>query len=142
MGSLGGLLAAAAAFDVTATAHRVKRNAIVYGLAAVLAVTAYVALIVSLALYLSTRMPAHLAAATVAGIAIGLILIVIVIAVVMAARDRRVRELNRQRSLARTNLVVATTLALARRKPVLAAGAAVAILAAFAMLRDRDGDDD
>ncbi len=67
-------------------------------------------------------MPAHLALATIAGISVGLILVVVVIAVAMNARDKRIRELNRQRALARTNLIAATTLALARKKPVLAVG--------------------
>ncbi|WP_377290336.1 hypothetical protein [Rhizobium sp. SG2393] len=119
-----------------------KRNAIVYGVAVVLALTAYITLVVALALYLSTRMPPHLAVATVAGIAIGLILVLVVVAMVLNARDKRLREIQRRRAMARTNLIAATTLALARKKPVLAAGAAIALTAVFAMMRSGDDDND
>jgi len=141
MGPLGALVSALLASDVGHTVSRYKRNAALSAFAAVFFATAYVFALVAGALYLSTiYTPLH-ATLILAGTSLLIGLIIIGIMYTLSARDARFAAERRRRSMAQANLAVAASMTLFRKKPLLAAGLAVAVGALLGFTRKSRHDD-
>jgi ABC-type Na+ efflux pump permease subunit len=93
LGALGPLLASFLAVDVSSMKRRLRRNAILYGIASAFFLTAYVLLVTALALYLGERWGLPIALLAVAGGMIVLALIMIgAAAIANSIEEKRRRE--------------------------------------------------
>lgn len=137
MGDITNLLLSALSRDYGALARQTGRNALLYAVAAVLLLTAYVAGLVALAIYLTSIAGAAIALLT---IAIGALAIALVIIAVAISGNRRERELQRlrlelmreqaSRPVNLTNALLSAVPALTRGSPL--TSVLVAGIAAFA----------
>lgn len=127
MQTLAAVLTALVAADFGAAASRYKRNALLWAAIALLLATAYVFALVAIALLLAQYFSPVTAAV---GVALGLVVAALILVAVIAglnARDRRLTEERRRRSLAKTNLALMAGTSLLRRQPLLALGTAIAL---------------
>ncbi len=127
MQTLAAVLTALVAADFGAAASRYKRNALLWTAIALLLATAYVFALVAIALLLAQYFSPVTAAV---GVALGLVVAALILVAVIAglnARDRRLAEERRRRSLAKTNLALMAGTSLLRRQPLLALGTAIAL---------------
>lgn len=127
MQTLAAVLTALVAADLGAAASRYKRNALLWTAIALLLATAYVFALVAIALLLAQYFSPVTAAV---GVALGLVVAALILVAVIAglnARDRRLAEERRRRSLAKTNLALMAGTSLLRRQPLLALGTAIAL---------------
>jgi ABC-type Na+ efflux pump permease subunit len=144
MTALGPLLASFIAMDVAALKRRVRRNAIFYGIAAVLLLTTYVLLVAALAVYLGGLWGTPMALLVMAGGALVLALIMVACVAIAngveAKRKRQVAVANSNRALAMTAAVSALPL-LMKSKPLmlLAAVGGLGFLAMKGGVRPRQG---
>lgn len=125
--ALGPLLASFIATDVAAMKRKLRRNAILYGVAFILFLTTYVLLVAALAVHLGTLWGMPVALLVVAGgaLLLGLVLMACV-AIANSAQERRRREAaaaNSNKALAITAAVSALPLLL-KSKPLLLMAAA------------------
>lgn len=127
MKTLAAVLTALVAADFGAAASRYKRNALLWSAIALLLATAYVFALVAIALLLAQYFSPVTAAV---GVALGLVVAALILVSVIAglnARDRRLAEERRRRSLAKTNLALMAGTSLLRRQPLIALGTAIAL---------------
>jgi len=127
MQTLAAVLTALVAADFGAAASRYKRNALLWAAIALLLATAYVFALVAIALLLAQYFSPVTAAV---GVALGLVVAALILVSVIAglnARDRRLAEERRRRSLAKTNLALMAGTSLLRRQPLIALGTAIAL---------------
>lgn len=140
MGPLAAMLSGLVMSDIGATVTRVKRNGAISAVVLLVLMTSYVFAMVAAALYLSRlygplQATCLLAAGT---FIIGLVLIGVMAA--MNARDKRLAAAKRRNSQAQTSLAVATALTIFRKRPLVAAGSAVAIGTLLSLLRKPSRD--
>ncbi len=125
LGALGPILASVAAVDIGSFVKKLKRNAMLYGIAMVFLLTAYTLGLAALAVYLGERWGLPIGLLAVAGGALVLALILIIsAAMVNSAEEKRKRELaaaNSRRAL----MVTAAASAL----PVITKSRSIAVLA-------------
>ncbi|OHV81326.1 hypothetical protein [Ensifer sp. LCM 4579] len=127
MGTLGAVLSALLAADLSATAARYRRNAILWAIIAVLLGSTYVFVLVAIALALAQHYSPVIAAAMVAAVLFATALILILVLVVLHARDRRLAEERRRRALLQANLGLIAVTGVVRSQPLLALAAAIAV---------------
>jgi uncharacterized protein with PQ loop repeat len=120
--ALGPLVASFIAMDVAAMKRKIRRNAILYGIAAAFLWTAYGLLVAALAIHLGERWGLPIAMLVIAGGMIVMALFIIAIVMMLnAAEERRKRReaaANSQRALAMTAAVSALPL-LMKSKPLM-----------------------
>jgi len=120
--ALGPLLTSFIAMDVAALKRKIRRNAILYGIAAAFLWTAYGLLVAALAVYLGERWGLPIAMLVVAGGMIVMALFILACVMILNAaeerRKKRVAAANSQRALAMTAAVSALPL-LMKSKPLL-----------------------
>jgi hypothetical protein len=123
LAAIGPILASVAAVDIAAFSKRLKRNAVLYGLALFFLITAYALAVAALAIYLGERWGLPVGLLAVAGGAVVLALLMYIIAAVASSAEaRRKRELaavNSSRALMVT-AAASTVPALIRSKPLMA----------------------
>ena len=127
MQSLGAVLTALLAVDFGAAASRIKRNALLWVIVGVLLVTAYVFALVAIALVLAEHYSPIIASVA---IALALLAVALVLVAVMAARnarDRRLVDERRRRSLLQTKLALAAGTSILRKQPLIGVGTAIAV---------------
>ena len=139
MNPLVAMLSGLVVTDVSLTVSRYKRNGVMWLVASLFFLTAYVFALVAGAIYLSAVYTPLTATIILAVVSLLVGLVVIGILLIMDARDRRILEDKRRRSQAQTSLAIATALTLFRRKPLLAAGLAVGVGTALGLMR-KSGD--
>ncbi|WP_312365669.1 hypothetical protein [Ensifer sp.] len=127
MGPFGVALSALLAADIGATTSRIKRNAALCAVVAVLLVTAYIFALIAIALYLSAAYSPVVAAASIAAALILTALILIIVMIALQGRDRKLAEERRRRSMVRTNLTMLAATSILRKQPLIAVGTALAI---------------
>ncbi len=120
--ALGPLIASFIATDVTAMKRKIKRNAILYGIAAAFLWTAYGLLVAALAIHLGERWGLPVAMLVIAGGMIAMALFIIACVMMANAADerrkKRIAAANSQKALAMTAAVSALPL-LMKSKPLL-----------------------
>ena len=128
MGSLAPLLVGLLSADVKSAANRAKRQAILYGLAGLLGVFGFGALIVSGGLYLSHRMSPEAAALIVAAVLFSICMVILAVASIWSSRERK--KSVRSRSIGPT---IAATAALAFLPAILSSRVGIGIASAAAV---------
>lgn len=141
MGTLGAALSALLAVDVTATASRYRRNAILWAIIAILIGTAYVFALTAVALFLAARYSPVAAATTMAVVMFVTALILFGVLAALRARDRRLAEERRRRAALQTNLALVAAAGIIRRQPLLAAATAIAVGALLGLGKGRHRDE-
>lgn len=142
MGPLGAIIASFLVTDIGAAMTRLKRNSIFWAIIGLFGLTTYVFAMVAGTLYLA-QPPRFTLLEAVLIMGGATLLLCIVLAIIMAsldARDRRIALLRRQKAQLPTNIAVATSMTLLRKKPLMAAGMAVAAGVALSFLK-RSSDD-
>jgi uncharacterized membrane protein len=140
MTTIGPLLASFIATDVAALKRKIRRNAILYGIAAAFLWTAYGLLVAALAIYLGERWGLVIGMLVIAGGMIVMALVILAIVMILnAAEERRKKQeavANSQRALAMTAAVSALPL-LMKSKPLMLLAAAGGL--GFLMLKGGKG---
>ncbi|OLP62312.1 hypothetical protein BJF93_23405 [Xaviernesmea oryzae] len=144
MGPLVAFLSSLAATDMSLAVARIKRNAILRAIAGSFFLTAVIFGLIALTIYLSHKLGPIGATLAVGGVFLVFGIITLITMSIMEARDRRIAEERKRKSQVQTNLVMATTMTLFRRKPLMAAGIAMAVggLLGFTRLGFGGRDDD
>ena len=144
MGPIVAFLSSMAATDMSLALARIKRNAILRGIAGFAFLVALVFGLVALSIYLAQHWGAITATLLLGGVFLVIGIIVLISMSVMEARDRQIAAERKRKSQMQTNLVMATTMTLFRRKPLMAAGIAMAVggLLGFTRLGFGSRDDD
>ncbi|APG85415.1 hypothetical protein SAMCCGM7_Ch2678 [Sinorhizobium americanum CCGM7] len=127
MQSLGAVLTALLAVDFGAAASRFKRNAALWGIVAVLLITAYVFALVAIALVLAEYYSPIIASVAIAVALLAVALMIVALMAVRNARDRRLVDERRRRSLLQTNLALAAATSILRKQPLIGVGTAIAV---------------
>ncbi len=127
MQTLGAVLTALLAADFGAAASRYKRNALLWAIVTVLLGTAYVFGLVAISLALADRYSPIVAAVAIAIVLLATALVLIAVMAALNARDRRLLDERRRRSLLQTNLALAAASSILRRQPLLGVGTAIAV---------------
>lgn len=142
-GRLGPLLANAAFGSVAPALRRAKRNAVLYGLLALLALSAYAAGVVALGIYIAETTGALEAALIIAAAMVALAVLVLLITMILNRIDRR-RHAARDRSRAMTASLALSLLPMVVRSKPLVATATVGGLAflAFTLLNGDGGTEE
>jgi ElaB/YqjD/DUF883 family membrane-anchored ribosome-binding protein len=142
MQTLGAVLTALLASDFGAAASRYKRNALLWALVAALLGTAYVFALVAIALVLADRYSPVIATTAIAIALLAAALVIVAVMAALNARDRRILDERRRRSLLQTNLALAAATSLLRKQPLLGVGTAIAVglLLGLGKGRRRGGD--
>ncbi|MGE6784772.1 hypothetical protein ACQKGL_19855 [Ensifer adhaerens] len=143
MGPLTAALSALLAADIGATAARVKRNAVLWGVIGLLLVTAYVFGLAATFLYLSALYSPVAASAAIAIAFFVTALVLFGIMAMLQGRDRRLVEERRRRRQMQTNLTLLAAAGILRKQPLLAVATALAIgaLVGTGKRRERRRDD-
>jgi heme/copper-type cytochrome/quinol oxidase subunit 2 len=126
--------------DVSTVVARTKRNAIFLSIAGLCFLTAYVFLLAAGAVYLSQHYGTIPATLIIAGIFITVAVIIIIVMSGMAAAEKRRAAERRRSSQLKTNVAITTALTVFRRKPLVAAGIAMAAGALLGVTRGRSDD--
>ena len=140
MGSLAALLSGVVLSDISTVVARTKRNAIFMSIAGVFFLTAYVFLLVAGGIALSHVYGPVPATLIIAGVFIAIAVVMIVIMSSMAAAEKRRAAERRVKSQVKTNVAITTALTVFRRKPLVAAGVAMAVGALLGVTRGRNDD--
>ncbi|MDO9414973.1 hypothetical protein [Pararhizobium sp.] len=143
MGSIASIVAGIATANIGDTLSRYKRNGLLFAVAGVFFVTAYIFFLIGAAVWLSQRYGSFEAMMFVAVAALALGVALLVAVAICNARDRRFDLERRRRSQAQTGLAVAGVLSIFRKQPLLMTALAVGaftLLGTSARARDRDGD--
>jgi uncharacterized membrane protein (UPF0182 family) len=140
MGSLAALLSGVVLSDISGVVARTKRNAILMSIAGVFFLTAYVFLLVAGGIALSNIYGPVPATLIIAGVFIAIAIVMIVIMSSMAAAEKRRAADRRLKSQVKTNVAITTALTVFRRKPLVAAGVAMAVGALLGVTRGRNDD--
>ncbi|WP_034856559.1 hypothetical protein [Sinorhizobium sojae] len=127
MGTLGAVLSALLAADLSSTAARYKRNAILWAIIAVLLGSTYVFVLVAITLALAERYSPVFAAAMVAAVLFATALILFLVLAILHARDRRLAEERRRRALLQANMGLIAVTSVVRSQPLLALAAAISV---------------
>ncbi|WP_077960048.1 hypothetical protein [Ensifer adhaerens] len=127
MGPLTAALTALMTADIGATAARVKRNAILWGIIGLLLATTYVFGLAATFLYLSALYGPVAAAAAIAIAFFVTALVLFGIMSMLQGRDRRLAEERRRRRQMQTNLTLLAAAGILRKQPLLAVATALAI---------------
>lgn len=141
MGPLGAMLSTLIMTDVGVTVSRYKRYSLYWAVAAFLFLTAYIFALIAGTLYLATVYTPLIAATAMAAAFLVLGLVVLIALAAVRARDRRIMEERRRQSQLQSGLLAATALSLVRERPLVAAGAAVALGAFLGLTRKKTSDD-
>lgn len=128
MGSLAPLLVGLLTADVKSAANRAKRQAILYGLAGLLGLFGFGALIISVGLYLSHRMSPEAAALIVAAVLFSASMLIVAVASTWSSRERK--KAVHSRSIGPT---LAATVALAFLPAILSSRVGIGIASAAAV---------
>ena len=128
MGNLAPLLVGLLTADVKSAANRAKRQAILYGLAGLLGLFGFGALLVSSGLYLSDRMSPEAAALIVSAVLFAASMMTLTVASLWSSRERK--ETGRKRSIGPT---LAATAALAFLPAILSSRVGIGIASAAAV---------
>lgn len=131
MGPLAAMLSGLVMSDIGVTVDRMKRNGAIWAVVLLFLVTSYVFAMVAATVYLS-RLYGPLQATCF--LAVGTFIVGLIMAA-MNARDKRLAAEKRRNSQAQTSLAVATALTIFRKRPLVAAGSAVAIGTLLGLLR-------
>ncbi|OAP43304.1 hypothetical protein AU381_27315 [Sinorhizobium glycinis] len=127
MQSLGAVLTALLAVDFGAAASRIKRNALLWVIVGVLLVTAYVFALVAIALVLAEHYSPIIASVAIALALLAAALVLVAVMAARNARDRRLVDERRRRSLLQTNLALAAGTSILRKQPLIGVGTAIAV---------------
>ncbi len=128
MGGLAPLLVGLLTTDVKIAAKRAKRQAILYGIAGLLALFGFGALLISGALFLSRRMSPDVATLIVAAILFSACMLILAVASIWSSRERK--NTMRSRSIGPT---IAATAALAVLPAILSSRVGIGIASAAAV---------
>ncbi|ASY69974.1 hypothetical protein [Sinorhizobium fredii] len=127
MQTLGAVLTALLAADFGAAASRYKRNALLWAIVAVLLGTAYVFALVAIALTLADRYSPVVATVAIAIALLATALVVVAVMAALNARDRRILDERRRRSMLQTNLALAAATSILKKQPLIGVGTAIAV---------------
>ncbi|WP_275784273.1 hypothetical protein [Pararhizobium gei] len=135
MGPLAAMLSGIVMSDIGVIIARLKRNSALWAMVMVFLLTAYIFGMTAAAIYLSSLYTPLQATLILAGsfLAVGILLIAVM--AMMNARDRRLAAEKRRNSKTQTSLAVATALTIFRKRPLAAAGAAVAVGTVLGLMR-------
>ena len=138
---LGPLVASTAFGSVAPALRRARRNAVLYGLCALFSLTAYVAAVIGLGIWIAEAYGALEAALSVAAAMVSLAVIVLLVVMIANRVDRR-RHAARDRSRAMTaSLALSLLPVLVRSRPLMMTAAAGGLaLVVLNMLSGGDAD--
>lgn len=140
MGSLAALLSGVVLTDISTVVARTKRNAIFIAIAGVFFLTAYVFLLVAGTIALSDAYGMIPATLIMGGVFIAIAVVLFIIMSAMASAEKRRAAERRRQSQLKTNVAMTTALTVFRRKPLVAAGVAMAVGALLGVTRGRHDD--
>ncbi|OLP52581.1 hypothetical protein BJF92_03055 [Rhizobium rhizosphaerae] len=144
MGPIVAFLSSMAATDMSLTLARIKRNAILRGIAGFAFILAFIFGMIALSIKMAEHWGAITAMLILGGVFLVIGIIVLITMSIMEARDRQIAAERKRKTQMQTNLVMATTMTLFRRKPLMAAGIAVLVggLLGFTRLGFGKSDDE
>ncbi|WEX76679.1 hypothetical protein PYH37_005002 [Sinorhizobium numidicum] len=120
MGTIGALLSAWFAADISVAASRFKRNFVLWSIIALFLGTAYVFALIAVSIFLSNRYSPLLAAFSIAAALFLTALILMAVMAVLRAHDRRLANERRSRAIAQANVALLAANSILRKRPLLA----------------------
>lgn len=140
MGALAGLLSGLLATNFSVMIARMKRNAVLWAIIGLFLLTTYVLLVTAAALALAASYGPIYATLILAGISFVLVLMVLMVMAIISGRERRMALERRRHSQLQTNVALAGAMTIFQKRPLVAAGVAVAIGGLLGLTRGRSHD--